>query len=69
MKRISHEYILSEALDRLSEEETKEFTQRIQLITESGLDEAIKERMLDDIFHYIIIVNTPHLFSKEYMIE
>jgi len=69
MKKISHEYILSEALDRLTEEETNEYRKRIQLITESGLDEALKERMLDDIFHYIVIVNTPHLFSKEYMIE
>lgn len=69
MKRLSHEYILSEALERMTPDETKEYTKRIQLITESGLDDEIKERMLDDIFHYIIIVNTPHLFSKAHMNE
>lgn len=69
MKRISHEYILTEALDRLSHEEAEEYRMRIQLITESGLDEAEKERMIDDIFHYIVIVNTPHLFSKTYIID
>ncbi|WP_414050575.1 hypothetical protein [Macrococcus animalis] len=69
MKKISHEYMLSEAFDRLTPEETEEYKQRIQLITESGLDSEIKERLLDDLFHYIIIVNTPHLFNKEYIIE